>query len=257
MRVSSPKGGVGKSVIATNLGVALQSMGYNVLMIDLDLINPCVGLYLGIPETNLGFLDAVKNPANIKRAIVPHSQTGMRVLPGRMSKTYDLEDYLPSAKQLRVFYQNVLKLDFDFVVVDTQPGIAYKVPLDLYNEAIIVAQPHRASCISAVKLLDKYGKAKLKSSVVINRRRNKNFELDIKEIEDMTEEQIMAELPEDENVPVGVSEGVPCFLFNRRSPFARKIGGLANVISKRIGTEASGRFPNEEKGGLLGFLKKR
>ena len=34
--VGSGKGGVGKSVVATNVAVALQKMGYKVLLFDLD-----------------------------------------------------------------------------------------------------------------------------------------------------------------------------------------------------------------------------
>lgn len=39
IRVSSTKGGVGKSVIATNLAVAINMYGYNTLLIDKDIAN--------------------------------------------------------------------------------------------------------------------------------------------------------------------------------------------------------------------------
>ncbi|MDE1855857.1 MAG: P-loop NTPase [Candidatus Micrarchaeota archaeon] len=258
VRVSSPKGGVGKSVISVNLAIALQQLGFNVLVLDLDLINPCVGLYMGMPDTNIGTLDVLKKPSTLKRAIVPHLQTGVRVLPGRISRTYTMDDWLPTAKSLRTMVSGLSVLGYDFIIVDTQPGIAYPIPLDLYSEALIVTQPHKASCISAVKLLDRYGKAKLKTTLVTNRVRKGSSELSTREIEEMTEEHIAVQLPEDMNVPKSVDEGVPVLLMNKRAPFSKSVLDLADIISSRIGRARVVAAKEESRGGrILGFFRKK
>ncbi|MDE1857302.1 MAG: AAA family ATPase [Candidatus Micrarchaeota archaeon] len=255
--MSSPKGGVGKSVIAINLATALQSMGYNVLIIDLDLINPCVGLYMGIQDTNLGFLDVVKKRADLKRSIVPHAPTGVRVLPGRLyANIFTIKDFSPTAKQLRDFFLKVLKLSYDFVIVDTQPGIAYPLPLDLYSEAMLVALPYKSSCIAAVKMEDRYGKVGLKCSLVVNRVRDKKFELSDREIEEMVETPVSVALPEDDKVQEGVAEGVPVELLNRRAPFSRGIMELARMYATRV-SRPERRNVTETGGGLLDRLKRR
>ena len=45
---TSGKGGVGKSVIATGLGLAFQSLGKRVLLVDLDEGLRCLDLMLGV-----------------------------------------------------------------------------------------------------------------------------------------------------------------------------------------------------------------
>ena len=60
IRLSSTKGGVGKSVIAVNLAAALQMYGFKTLVVDMDTINPCVGLYLGIQDSSTGTFDAMQ-----------------------------------------------------------------------------------------------------------------------------------------------------------------------------------------------------
>ena len=52
--VFGPKGGTGKTIIATNVGVSLASNGHNVALVDLDLQFGDVGLALGLaPERTI------------------------------------------------------------------------------------------------------------------------------------------------------------------------------------------------------------
>ncbi len=61
IRVSSTKGGVGKSAIAVNLAVSIEMYGYRTLIVDLDTINPSVGLYLGLANVSIGAEEAMNN----------------------------------------------------------------------------------------------------------------------------------------------------------------------------------------------------
>jgi len=47
--ITSGKGGVGKTTTTINLGVALQSLGKRVIIVDANLSTPNVGLHLGAP----------------------------------------------------------------------------------------------------------------------------------------------------------------------------------------------------------------
>ena len=47
IRISSQKGGVGKTTIAVNLGVILSLFKYKTLVVDCDAANPTVGFHWG------------------------------------------------------------------------------------------------------------------------------------------------------------------------------------------------------------------
>ena len=234
IRIGSTKGGVGKSVTAINLAVALQEYGYKTLIIDLDIVNPCVGLYLGMQDTNIGTLEVIGKQADLKRAIVPHAPTGLHVLQGRI--TYAGEEN-PDKDRITAFYQTLKGLEYDFIIVDTQPGEPFpEFPesVKYYDEAIVIALPDEASCISAVKMFKKNGEEGVKTSLVVNKISNRRYELSIREIEDMCENKVTGALPEDENVKVGVAQHTPIYLLNRKSPFSVGIDDIANTYSSRI-----------------------
>ena len=158
LRVSSQKGGVGKSVIATNLAAALKVLGYKVLLIDADFTNPSIGVYLGIEDVNIGFKEVLTNRTEIRRAIVPHYATGLSVIPGTISS----KQFMPTKNQIDGAIIKLRQLNFDFIIIDTQPGFTVPETFKIYNEAIIVVTPDMTSVLSAVKLAHMYDNARVK-----------------------------------------------------------------------------------------------
>ena len=246
IRVSSTKGGVGKSTVTVNLGTWLQLFGYKVLLVDLDTVNPSVGLYLGMPNVNIGVDEVITDQVQIERAIVPHSATGLHVLPGVLKGKYTL----PIKEQLDLFLSSLMKLDYDFVLFDTQPGIPTAETLEYYNEALVITLPDEASCLSAVKMLDVYKSNKIKTSVLVNRVANQGYELTIREIEALCEQKVTGVLPEDVNVKISIAEHIPLVLKNRSSPFSKQIDNVGHMYSTRSATYREG----EGKGKLGSFL---
>src|SRR2546427_700060 len=71
LAVASGKGGVGKSTVATNLALALGTLGQRVGLLDADVYGPSVPLMLGIEEK--------ARPAEGSR-LVPAEKHGLRVM---------------------------------------------------------------------------------------------------------------------------------------------------------------------------------
>jgi pilus assembly protein CpaE len=124
--VLGPKGGIGKTVTSTNLGVALADAGHRTVVVDLDLQFGDAGLALGLqPErtiydlaTSGGALDADK----IDGYLAEHG-SGLRVLlaPVRPDQAQSV-----TVEFLKELYAT-LTTAFDFVVVDTPPGFSPEV----------------------------------------------------------------------------------------------------------------------------------
>jgi MinD-like ATPase involved in chromosome partitioning or flagellar assembly len=249
IRLSSTKGGVGKSVIAVNLAVALQMYGFKTLVVDMDTVNPCVGLYLGMQDSSVGTFDAMHSRAEIRRVIVPHPATGLHVLPGRIS--YNGKQ--PTVALGNAFFRKLRNSDYKFIIVDTQPGVAFPELLKWYDEALVVALPYEASCISAVKMFKKCGKEGLKASLVLNKVGNRRYELSIMEVEAMCETKVISTLPEDRDVDIGVAEHTPTYVLNKKAPFSAGIEDVTNVYSSRIDTM---RNPNYARDGILSMIRR-
>jgi pilus assembly protein CpaE len=141
--VLGPKGGIGKTVTSTNLGVALADAGHRTVVVDLDLQFGDAGLALGLaPErtiydlaTSGGVLDAQK----LDGYLAEHS-SGLRVLlaPVRPDQAQSI-----TVDFLKGLYAT-LTAAFEYVVVDTPPGFSPEV----------IATIDAASSICMIGMLD-------------------------------------------------------------------------------------------------------
>lgn len=233
IRISSQKGGVGKTTVAVNLATALSFIGNKVLLIDSDFINPSIGFHMGVENTNTGIRAVLMGKSTLENAALTHAPTGIRVLAGEIhAKTHT-----PTKSQLDRLFSEINKTTYNFVIVDTPPGFFPEDDLKAFGEAIIVTTPEMSSATAATRLANHYDQIHLKHGLVINRRKNKKYELHIKEIEEMYDGNILAILPEDEVIPTSVAEHIPAYIVDPKSEFSRGIKELANKYTTKFGFE--------------------
>lgn len=167
--ISSGKGGVGKSNIVVNLGIALQKLSKNVLIFDAD-----VGM--GNDDILLGFspkfsvMDVVFNKKQIEEVIIK-GPNGISLLPGGSGFT-KVEEL--TKKQREEFIKKLSSLDgFDFILMDTGAGINKSVLgfAACCEELVIITTPEPTSLTDAYSLLKaiSHFKLKNKAKVLVNR----------------------------------------------------------------------------------------
>jgi flagellar biosynthesis protein FlhG len=149
--VSSGKGGVGKTNIAVNLGIAFSRLGKKVIVMDADLglanVNVCLGI---IPKFNLFHL--IKKQKRLKDIIID-TIYGVQIVAGAsgFSKIANLDD-----EERKLFIREIDTLGYaDIIILDTGAGVSKNVIsfISAADEAIIVTTPEPTAVTDAYGII--------------------------------------------------------------------------------------------------------
>jgi Flp pilus assembly CpaE family ATPase len=234
--VFSPKGGTGKTVVATNLAVAAARSGVSTLLVDLDLQFGDSALTLAVsPRATIADLAASAGPidADTLRAFVSRDpRTGLSLLPA--PKRPEESDVVGQAELAAVL--EAARSAYEAVVIDTGPLFdgAMLAALDHSDELLLVANPEVTSLKNVrigLETIDRLGFPRERVSLVANRM-GAPGSVDRDDIEHALDAKIAFELPDDPAVPVAVNRAFPVVLTNERSRFTRALVDLsANVFA--------------------------
>ncbi len=136
--VISPKGGVGKTTVASNIAVGLANDDERVVLVDLDVQFGDVASTLGI-STRHTVVDALGKSAArddfVLRTLLSGHSSGASVLAAPESPAAaDLLDHRRIGHLLRQ-----LSAEFDHVIVDTAPGLSEQTLAAIEQSSAIVA----------------------------------------------------------------------------------------------------------------------
>lgn len=146
--VASGKGGVGKSTVTVNLGVALARKGKKVGIIDADIYGFSVPDMMGIEN----------RPTVVDKTIFPVERFGVKVI----SMSFFVQDNNPViwrgpmlGKMLRNFLSEVHWDELDYMLLDLPPGTG-DVALDVHqmipqSKELIVTTPHATAAFVAAR----------------------------------------------------------------------------------------------------------
>src|SRR6476660_814810 len=239
----SPKGGAGKTVLASNLAsVFARHQGKRTLLLDLDLQFGAAAIMMGIePEKTIYDLVMARREldSDALAGYVTAHQSGVHVLPAPL-RPEDAE--LVTEERLGHLFA-VAKESYDVIVVDTPPFFHGPVlsTLDRTDQLVLVASMD-VPAIKNVKLtlqtLDLLHYPKDRRHLLLNQTGSK-VGLKRNEVERALDLKVAFELPSDKDVPSSVNRGVPVALASPRAGIVKSMGEIADkLIPQRVAADA-------------------
>jgi len=231
--VFATKGGVGKSVVATNLAVLLAMKFPNrVALVDADLQFGDDAVLLGIPpdHTSAEAAAAVENMDTglMESFLTVHEASTLRVLCAPVEpaagERITAEEMIGMVRMLRTMH--------DYVVIDMPPHFDDVVLalLEEADEVLLIASldiPSIKNLKVGIQTLDLLSVAGQKLRLVMNRA-NARVHLDISDVEQALGVPADFRIPSDIAIPQAVNRGVPVVLDKPRSPAALALRALAD-----------------------------
>lgn len=152
MAITSGKGGVGKTNLSVNLGIALMKLGSRVLLFDADWGMANVDMILGIiPKYNLGHV--INGQKNIED-IITIGPMGMKVIANG-SGDYQMANLSERSLEFLQKQLEEIEKDIDIMLIDTGAGISRHVLKFVLaaEEVIIVTTPEPTAIADAYGII--------------------------------------------------------------------------------------------------------
>ena len=238
--VFSTKGGVGKTVLATNLASGLAKYhGRSVAIIDLDLQFGDVGIMMSItPERTV--YDAVQSferlDVSMLQGYLMQHPSGVKALLAP-TKPEDAEGL--TAHRLSSIIR-LLRTVFDFIVIDTAPAFndVTLAALDASDLVYVVTMMDVASVKNtriSLQKLRQLGYDQSAMRLVLNRADSKVF-MNVDDVEEAVGDRISGRIPSDLLVPRSVNRGMPVVL---EAPKTRVAKAILAVVDDVLAQSAS------------------
>lgn len=230
--IASIKGGVGKTTIAENLGIALGRLKRRVLLVDSDLATSGLSTLVGLTERTPTLHDLLAGRGEATKAVA--DAFGVQVLPSGPS----LSGFVRADPAKLADVVDNLKRNYDYVIVDTPPGLnKYSLaPLKFADEILLVTTQDPSAVVAATRLEEVAGALGLKiTGVIINRLRKPSFFRKLRlmtpaQIQDRLKAKIIQEIPEDPAVTEAASLRRPMLFFKPKSGISKSVRSLATKL---------------------------
>ena len=231
--VFSPKGGTGKTVIASNLAAALAKQGRKTLLLDLDLQFGDAAIVMGIePEKTIYDLVVAPGELDIEKlaGYTTKHPCGLDILPAPL-RPEDAE-LVTESKITRLL--EVARECYDAIIVDTSPFFhgPMLATLDRTDELLVLCGldvPTLKNVRLAMQTLELLSFPSSRIRYVLNRA-NTKVGLSKREVEGALKVAVQVEVPSDRMVPISVNRGTPAVLSEPGSDFAKAMNALAKTV---------------------------
>ncbi|TFH35639.1 MAG: CobQ/CobB/MinD/ParA nucleotide binding domain-containing protein [Anaerolineales bacterium] len=235
----SPKGGVGCTVIATNLAVGLNNVDTPTVLVDAHLQFGDVAVALNLQAKN-SFVDLASRAEEldaeyVESVLLRHDATDLHVLaaPGRPEMADEV-----SAEQVRNVLQ-FLKRIFAYVIVDTSSNMddITLAVLDVADILVTIATPEIPSIKDTRLLFDLLGVLEFPKERIffILNKMDKRSGITTEAVTENLKIAVDGEIPLDERViTTSINKGSPVLISDKGQPSAKAILNILGVLKERM-----------------------
>ena len=147
------KGGTGKTAMTANIGIALATMGYSIILVDADLGGANLHTILNIKRPNITLSDFINRRIDsLTEILLPTPSENLKLISGG-SEMVGMAN-IPFQSKVRL-QKHLEQLDADYIIIDLGAGTNYNT-LDFFimsNEGIIISNPEPTAKINAYSFL--------------------------------------------------------------------------------------------------------
>jgi ATP-binding protein involved in chromosome partitioning len=234
--VGAGKGGVGKSTVAVNVALALESEGLRVALLDADIYGPSLPILLGIED---GASLVRMSPA---KTIVPVYAHGLPMI----SFGFFLGEGSPAiwrgpkvSKAVKQFARGVEWPELDVLVVDLPPGTG-DIPVSLaqaveLSGAIVVTQPPRVAAAEARKAAELFRTLEVPVLGVVETMSGPFGRGAGPSVAASLAVPFLGEVPFDEEIVNEGDAGVPTLIARPNGPSAAAFRAIARAVAAALG----------------------
>lgn len=248
--IASGKGGVGKTLVTANLGLALGELGYSTIIVDADLDMANLEMVLGMEGRPITLQDVIKGNSDIEDTVYTiKGSDNTKIVPAGISpRQFRRMD--PDKFERAI---NRLAEQCDILIVDAPAGIGKDTIACFHacEELLLVATPESISAADALKarnVAEKMG-CEIKGAVV-NRVHEKNYGMSNKEIQSFLKTKVLAQFNETPIIRKSTSERKPMTLHYPENKFTKEMYNLAEALTGKTYIKKE-----KEKKGILSKLK--
>lgn len=233
--VVSNKGGVGRSVVATNLAIAIRHLtNKQVALIDASLSFGDVGVMMNVAKSKT-FSDIAVQPQHLDKdlledVLVTHS-SGVRLL---LAPSTPQESETVSPDHLRAAV-SVLSKTVDYIVIDTRPGFddTMLALMDQADKLLLVLTMEMTAIKDTrqfLEIAELLGYPDDKITLVLNRFNNYSG-IPVADISENLKRDLEFRLPEDhQNILRSINEGSPLVGSQPEHRFSSEINRLCAAL---------------------------
>ncbi|HEY9796339.1 MAG TPA: septum site-determining protein MinD [Leptolyngbyaceae cyanobacterium] len=214
--VTSGKGGVGKTTVTANLGMAIARLGRQVALVDADFGLRNLDLLLGL-ENRVVYtaIEVLAGQCRLEQALVKDKrQEGVVLLPAAQNRTKEAV----SPDQMKKLV-GALAQKYEYILVDCPAGIemGFQNAIAAAKEALIVTTPEIAAVRDAdrvVGLLEAQGIKRI--HLIVNRLKPAMVQaeqmMSVQDVQEILAIPLIGVIPDDERVIVSSNRGEPLVL---------------------------------------------